>query len=333
MQSIRREIAIEIKKGTIQRVQLSSTGSGSSHKLEDITNTSQCSNKYMPKPKAISPVILYTDSDTESLEDFDLGKHKSHSTSMPEFSLPTEQPNDQPSSPPSNPVFFQPQKWDELDSNLQAVLPPDENYTYVVETYHQKEKMKFQGSPHVAFEAQVRINLRNESETKEWLDKMQQHSHSTYRVTRTSKPGLKRVLCKLERHCQHFRKALTEKQVVKGAVAKAKKGKKPLTGMLRNKKTQCPSHLMLTVQLPTKKQTRAAEVKPYLLTHTGLLHLDFSHNHPISSAHALSFRDVLEETKQTFYGYFEMGHTASSARHAHEQALYIESNSEADAQM
>ena len=81
------------------------------------------------------------------------------------------------------------------------------------------------------------INLKNESKAKEWLHKMQQHSHATYRVTGTNKPGLKRVLCKLERHCQHFRKILTEKQVAKGAVAKAKKARKPLTGMLRNKKT------------------------------------------------------------------------------------------------
>ena len=146
---------------------------------------------------------------------------------------------------------------------------------------------------------------------------MQQHGHTTYRVTRTYKPGLKRVLCKLERHCQHFRKPLTQTQVRKGAVAKAKKARTPLTRMLRNKKTECSSHLTLTVQLPTKKQTWAEEVKPYLLTHTGLLNLDYTHNHPISSAHALSFRDVLEETKQAFYSCFEMGHSASSAPHAH----------------
>ena len=56
-----------------------------------------------------------------------------------------------------------------------------------------REKLKFQGSPDVAFEAQVWINLKNEIETKEWLDKMQQHSQVTYRVTKTHKPGLKRV--------------------------------------------------------------------------------------------------------------------------------------------
>ena len=161
---------------------------------------------------------------------------------------------------------------------------------------------------------------------------MQQHSQVTYRVTRTYKPGLKCVLCKFECHCQHFRKTLTEKQVAKGAVANAKKARKPLTRMVRNKKTQCSSNLTLTVQVPTKKQIQAAEVKPYLLTHTGILNINFMHNHPLTSAHALSFRDILEETKHTFYSYFEMGHSASSARHAHEQAVYMEANSEADAQ-
>ena len=194
-----------------------------------------------------------------------------------------------------------------------------------------KEKLKFQGSLDVAFEAQVQINLKNEIETKELLDKMQQHSQVTNRVTRTHKPGLKCVLCKFECHCQLFRKTLTEKQVAKGAVAKAKKARKPLTRMVRKKKTQCSSHLILTVQLTNKKQTQAAEVKPYLLTHTGLLNIDFMHNHPLTSAHALSFRDILEVTKHTFYSYFEMGHSASSARHAHEQAVYMEANSEENA--
>lgn len=329
MQRIRSQIASEIRKGTVQRVELPTRRVATSHKVEDVPNKSQSNGKNMSKPKGISPC---TESDTASLEDFDLGKQKLDSTLIHEESLPTVNENDSPLSPPSNPVSSYALTWDELNSDLQLALPPDEKYTYVVEAYHQNKKLEFQGAPALAFEAQVRINVKNESEAGEWLDKMQKHSQVTYRVTRTYKPGLKRVLCKLERHCQHFRKPLTRKQIAKGAVAKAKKARTPLTGMLRNKKTECSSHLTLTVQIPTKKQTRAAEVKPYLLTHTGLLNLDFTHNHPISSAHALSFRDVLEETKQAFYSYFEMGHSASSARHAHEHALYMEANSEADSQ-
>ena len=123
---------------------------------------------------------------------------------------------------------------------------------HVIESYQSKELETFPGAPGFAFETQVRINLKNEGEATEWLDKMQQHSHVTYRVTRTNKSGQCRVLCKLERHCQHFRKSLTEKQIAKAALAKSKKAKKPLTGMIRDKKTQCPSKLVLTVQIPTK---------------------------------------------------------------------------------
>jgi len=56
------------------------------------------------------------------------------------------------------------------------------------------------------------------------------------------------------------------------------------------------------------------------------------HNHPITSAHALSYWDVLEETKHALYSLFEIGHSPSSARHAREQALYIQAESEAEAQ-
>ena len=64
-----------------------------------------------------------------------------------------------------------------------------------------------------------------------------------------------------------------------------------------------------------------------------MLKLSFTHNHPITSAHTLSFRDVLEETKGTFISLFEMGHSASSARQAREQALYIQADNEAGHQI
>ena len=63
----------------------------------------------------------------------------------------------------------------------------------------------------------------------------------------------------------------------------------------------------MSVQIPTKKQMKKSKLKPYLLTHTVLLKLVFIHNHPITSAHALSFRDVLEETKHALCSLFEIG--------------------------
>ena len=162
MKSIRSQLAGEMRKGSIQKVNLPNKESASCLQLQHLTKKSQCTER-----KNHSNI---------SLEDFDIGNHNSHSQSITDKSLPTREDNHSLSFPPENPIFSQVIKWDELEPSLQLVLPEDEKYTYVVETYHIKEKLKFQGSPDVAFEAQVRINLNNEIEVKEWLDKMQQHS-------------------------------------------------------------------------------------------------------------------------------------------------------------
>ena len=47
-------------------------------------------------------------------------------------------------------------------------------------------------------------------------------------------------------------------------------------------------------------------------------------DHPVKAAHTLSFRDVSRETKKELTDLFEMGHNASSARHAREQQLLCE---------
>ena len=44
-------------------------------------------------------------------------------------------------------------------------------------------------------------------------------------------------------------------------------------------------------------------------------------DHPIISGHALSFRPVSTETRQTFFELLSNGHSASSARHTHEHLL------------
>ena len=75
-----------------------------------------------------------------------------------------------------------------------------------------------------------------------------------------------------------------------------------------------------------------SERYPYLLTHTGLLKLKFIHNHPLASAHTLSFRDVSEETKQAFSYLFSVRHSASTAKHTHEQQLMNNAETEAEMQ-
>ena len=78
------------------------------------------------------------------------------------------------------------------------------------------------------------------------------------------------------------------------------------------------------MQIPTKAQKKEAESQPYLLSHCGVLKMTFDHNHPIRAAHTLSFRDVSVATRKELTDLFEMGHNASSARHAHEQQLLYE---------
>ncbi len=183
------------------------------------------------------PVVLVTATLIESLDDFDLQQNITKPRPIVlDSSDDTETVNSYSfeRNPPlksetDTPVTFTPLQWEALHSNLQAVFPPDDKYTYIIEDYQSKQCETFPGAPGFAFDSQVRINLRNEKEATEWLQNMQQHSLTTYRVTRTSKPGLRRVLYKSERHCQHFRKKLSEKQTVKSALAQSKKARRPLT--------------------------------------------------------------------------------------------------------
>ena len=59
-------------------------------------------------------------------------------------------------------------------------------------------------------------------------------------------------------------------------------------------------------------------------THTAVLKISFNHNHPIIAGHALSFRPISAETKQIFFELFSNSHSASSARHTHEQHLLMD---------
>ena len=202
-------------------------------------------------------------------------------------------------------------------------------HTCIIETY-QESSESHEDAPQ--FSATIRINLQNETDARDCINKMSNHSKCTYRVTKTVKPGMKRIKCKFVMHCQHYAKKLTQKQREKSALARVKKAKAPLSLQLRNKKTDCPSNFTLVVQIPTKTQTRQSESKSYLLTHCGVFKVHFTHNHPVYAAHTLSFRDVSEHTKEKLHGLFEMGHNASSARHALEQQLIAEAELPEDQQ-
>ena len=149
-------------------------------------------------------------------------------------------------------------------------------------------------------------------------------SKCTYRVTKTTKPAMKRVLVKYTYHCQHYKKPLSQKHLSAHLLAR-KPSKNPLTADIRHKKiSNCPSTLVVTIQIPTKKQIRLANKHPYLLTHKTQMTLKFCHNHFVYSAHGLSFVPVSEDTKQKIFSLFYKGHNAASARHARETELMLE---------
>jgi len=108
---------------------------------------------------------------------------------------------------------------------LKQVLPPHEQYTYIIETY-QESRESHKDAPQ--FSATIRINLQNETDARDWINEMSNHSKCTYQVTKTVKQSMKRIKCKFVMHCQHYAK-LTQKQREKSALARVKKTKK---GML-----------------------------------------------------------------------------------------------------
>ena len=92
------------------------------------------------------------------------------------------------------------------------------------------------------------------------------------------------------------------------------------------KKTECPSAFKFTIFLPTKKDKRLSSSLPYLVSHPAVFQIQFNHNHPIQSAHTLSFRPISPETKEAFFKLFRKGHSASSAHHWHETRLLLDGN-------
>jgi len=59
-------------------------------------------------------------------------------------------------------------------------------------------------------------------QVRNWLAEMSDQCKCTYRVTRTYKPSLKRVIFKVDLHCQHFRKKLTPKQLAVKKISQPK---------------------------------------------------------------------------------------------------------------
>lgn len=210
---------------------------------------------------------------------------------------------------------------EECHDLFRSIMPSDGQCTSVVEKFFVNEESNEFDTPH--FEAIFCLNLDSKESVDTWLAKFMQSSKCIYRVTKTTHPMMKRVALKYTYHYQHHRKPLSQKQLSAHLLAK-KPTKNPLTADLRNKKTECPSQLILKIQIPTKKQIQLATKYPYLLTHKTLVNVKFCHNHYVHSAHSLSFQPVSEATRERIYSLFCKGHSAASARHAYETELMLE---------
>ena len=209
--------------------------------------------------------------------------------------------------------------WDKLNNKMKAILPCTSRngstiYTYVIEKYEDLTQEAFSGAAEECFNAEFRVNLCSEEDFNHWLAAFSESSQCTYRKTRTYNPSLKRVLFKLDMHCHHYRKQLTAKQLS----AKSKKpiAKQTIVSGLRDKKTNCPSRISVTLFVTNNKATTSLQC-----SHPTYIKFLFKHDHPIKSAHTLSFKPVSQETKDAYNKLFAMGHSAATARHYHESQL------------
>lgn len=105
-----------------------------------------------------------------------------------------------------------------------------------------------------------------------------------------------------------------------GSQGSKQKEKKFIDGELRQKKTTCPSSLILKIRNPTKREIYSCHSN-FCYSHKGYLQLNFTHNHPLHSAHVLSFWPVSAETKEKYAKLFSAGHSVASAHHYYENTL------------
>ena len=76
----------------------------------------------------------------------------------------------------------------------------------------------------------------------------------------------------------------------------------------RFKNTHCP--FKLSARIEKRSTLYPCKIK-----------IEWTHNHPVKSLQALSFKDVSEEAKNIIYGYFENGMTPGSAHKEYVRCL------------
>ena len=160
------------------------------------------------------------------------------------------------------------------------------------------------------------MNAETEEEAQAWLKAFMEHTKCTYQIIQIY-PHLKgkHARYKVDLHCHHMRKAKGKQY----ASRKSKWQKTVLSG-LRNKKVQCPSKLTFIIHNPSKatQQTKTPRAKN-ICNHKTYVRLQFQHNHPLESAHELSFRH--DRNQRSILLSFNLGHSASSAEPSEVQRL------------
>ena len=64
------------------------------------------------------------------------------------------------------------------------------------------------------------------------------------------------------------------------------------------------------------------------ISHLKIAKMCFNHDHPVDSAHALSFRPIASQTKESYYRLFSSGYSAATARHTYETRMMLEAHEE-----
>ena len=78
--------------------------------------------------------------------------------------------------------------------------------------------------------------------------------------------------------------------------------------------------------IPSDKAKAMTPLNTLKISHPTIIKISFNHNHPIDSAHALSFRPVALHAKEAYYQLFKTGHSAATARHTYETRIMLEND-------
>ena len=171
--------------------------------------------------------------------------------------------------------------------DIRAMLP--DGYTYkMIEVTDHKDINSFQCT--------FKLKIDTEEDTRKWLTDYNEKTKETmvYECCKTGKG--KRVIKKFYLRCQH-------KQRQTGMHTKSDKALKTTHKSHNNKHTNCPAQIIVTLLAATKKSHGFCV--DVILNH--------NHNHLLDVADALRFRKISEETKESYYDLFRLGHSPASA--------------------